>query len=602
MNIAKAEKYETHAQYLTEKVSDMESAICAIRDTLSKRDQTRSTSATDDCDLYGHVKALAESAGEFASDAAVILGNASTSGTIKDFPAHRYQRLDATGAFDISTYATAAASVHGSPQPEEKHLQILSWISPGTPNSFRGRPFSDSSTLVSDDTDSPNSGLGDLEIELHGKRLARGLAHLEDRRFDDAAEYFAKALKRLERRTPTPGGQTLINDIRLLHAQALIGQERNHEAVKMLYDLVDVTDASEDPVHFSAKHLLAELAFHRGDFKQAERLGLDALNGRRNLANTVSAVCYPSVKLLIDIYKELDNPDEAELMADFLPPSELPRSDRFIRCDKEVRGLFSAGKTEAAVDTAIQFLKDNYELRPFWPWSEKDIEVRWTEMALNMRLGHGFAGWAAGMCALHFLVMVAPVSATPEVQYLLEHGAAANATFSLPRGPIISIDLDNCSCLMLAALHGQADIVDMVVKRATSHPNRDREGVQPGLTTAAINCASALAAAGGHFSLMQKLAALGLGPEHPVTYPNAALSYALILDRTAIAQWLIQHGATRGFPNTLGRMMMHVAAEGDSTRCIQMLVKRGEPVSSKDRDGLEPSHCAAMTGTPASVS
>ncbi|KAB5559906.1 ankyrin repeat-containing domain protein [Coniochaeta sp. 2T2.1] len=47
--------------------------------------------------------------------------------------------------------------------------------------------------------------------------------------------------------------------------------------------------------------------------------------------------------------------------------------------------------------------------------------------------------------------------------------------------------------------------------------------------------------------------------------------------------------------------MMHVAATGDSTGCIQVLAAKGEPVSPRDLDGLEPLHCAAMTGTPASV-
>ncbi|KAB5559907.1 hypothetical protein GE09DRAFT_1285811 [Coniochaeta sp. 2T2.1] len=488
MNFAKAEKDETHTRYLMEKVSDTESAIYAIQDTLFKQDQTRSTSATDDdCDLYGHVKALAESAGEFACDASVILGNASTSGT-----------------------ATATVSVHGSPQPEEKHLQILNWIPPGTPNSFRGRPLSDSSTLVSDDTDSPNPGFDKFEIELHGMRLAKGRALLQDRKFDDAAECFARALKRLERMILTPEVQALINDIRLSHAQSLIGQERNYEAVMALNDLVEVTDASEDAVHFSAKHALAELAFHDGDLMQAERLSLDALKGRRDLANMVNPTCYPSMKLLIDIYKALDDLDEAGLMSDLLPPSELPRSERFIRCDKEVRRLSSSGEAQAAVNMAIQFLKDHYEFKPFWPWSERDIQARWNEMALNIRIGNGFAGWAAGMCALHFFVMVHPASATLEVQYLLEQGAAANAIFSLPRGPRISSALGNCTCLMLAALHGHAEVDDMVLKLAPGRPNR--EGIKPGPTTVAINWASTLAAAGGHFSLMQKLAAHGLRP------------------------------------------------------------------------------------------
>jgi hypothetical protein len=581
----------------------MESNIVAIQDLLSKQDHAPTPSLPHDNDIYRHIKALAETAEDYASDASVVMGNASSSATVKAFPVRRHIMSGAITRDDVPTYASAAASVFGKPQPEERHLQILNWIPPKTSNSLRDGPGHEIYPIPGCDVNSLHSAMDDLEVELHGKRLAKGLCLLEDGRFGEAAEFFARTLRRMEKRSTAPEVQPLINDVKLLLAQSLVGQKDDAEAVKVLTTLVDATNGSNDAINCSAKHTLAEMALQRGDIEEAESLCLDAAKGRRRLFGATNTACYTSIKLLIDIYKALDELDEIELWSALLPPSELPRHERFILCDEKIRRMCSAEQAEAAAAMGIRFLGDNYEIKTFWQWSEKDLEGRWAEMAENIRQsdGRGFAGWSAGMCALHFLVMVTPTGADAEIEYLLRHGANIEASFVVPDGPQGQLDWNGCTCLMLAALHGRADTASLLLKLGAGTGHFQRTDTERMPLTAAAYTAAPFAAAGGHFRLMQKLAAHGLGSDQPVTYPNAALRYALMFDQTTVAEWLIQQAATGPYVEKDWATMMHTVARSSAVGCMEMLVTRGERVSSQDRYGLEPVHYAAQFGTPASI-
>ncbi|KAH8907684.1 hypothetical protein BR93DRAFT_937040 [Coniochaeta sp. PMI_546] len=528
IHVERAERDDGLAQVLTEKLGDMDSTIRAIHASLSRQEKAPSPSLIDDKDIYGHIKALAETAEEFASDATVVLGNVSSVGTVKAFPVGENRKFRTPSHNYMPIYGAGTQSVYGKPQPEEKHLQILNWIPPKTTNGSHEGPSSVRYAVLDGDINSLSSGMDDLEVELHGKRIAKGVSLLDDGRFSDAAAFFSRALTRMEKRSTAPEVQPLVNDVRLLLAKSLIGQKKDDEAVEVLTALVEATNGSDDAVNCSAKHMLAELALLHGDMEKAEGLCLDAAKGRRRLFGTTNTACYSSIKLLIDIYKALGEPDEVELWSSLLPPSELPRYERFILCHNEIRRLCSIDQADAAAAMGIRFLKDNYEIKTFWQWSEEELEARWTDMATNIRLGNGFAGWSAGMCVLHFLVMVAPMGADSEIEYLVRNGAKTDATFAMPDGPQGQLDWNDCTCLMLAALHGRADTVTMLLRLGAGHSKgMDADRKPP---SAAAYSASAFAAAGGHFRLMQKLAAHGLGSDQPITYPNAALRYALMFD------------------------------------------------------------------------
>ncbi|OIW30759.1 ankyrin [Coniochaeta ligniaria NRRL 30616] len=601
VHVQRAENDDSLARVLTEKIGDIESSILVIQRSLSKQDHAPAPSLVDDKDIHGHIKDLAETAEGFASDASIVMANSSSSGTVRGFPVREYATPKAPGRDHVSNFITATLSVYGKPQPKEKHLHILDWIPPRTPNSLGEGSSNETYTELGGDLNRLDSAMDDLEVELHGKRLAKGISLLEGRNFEDAAEFFSRALKRMEKSSAALEVQPLINDVKLLLARSLIGQKRDAEAVQVLTTLVEATDSSDDVFNFSAKHALAELALHNRDVEKAENLCLEVVKGRRRLFGTTNTACYSSIKLLIDIYKALGEPDEVELWKSLLPPSELPRHDRFILCDKELRRLCSVGQADAAAAMGVRFLKDNYEIKPFWQWNEKDLEARWTEMTTNIRIGNGFAGWSAGMCALLFLVMVTPTGADSEIEYLLRHGAIIDATFAIPKRSQGKLDSNwnDCTCLMLAALHGRANTVTTLLQLGAVHS----EGMEANKKApiAAAHTASAFAAAGGHFRLMQELAAHGLGSDQPVTYPNAALQYALMFDQTTIAEWLIQQGMTAPYEQSCGGTMMHTVAENGSMGCMDMLILRGEKVSSKDRDGEEPIHSAARYGTPAAI-
>lgn len=97
----------------------MESNIVAIQDLLSKQDHAPTPSLPHDNDIYRHIKALAETAEDYASDASVVMGNASSSATVKAFPVRRHMMSGAITRDDVPTYASAAASVFGKPQRQD---------------------------------------------------------------------------------------------------------------------------------------------------------------------------------------------------------------------------------------------------------------------------------------------------------------------------------------------------------------------------------------------------------------------------------------------------------------------------------------------------
>jgi hypothetical protein len=542
IDIRRAERDDKVACVLTNKINAMVSSIGTLHTLLSAQTQGRSLSVVNDTVIYGHVRALKETAAGFASNASVVWGNSSSAGTVKGFPAAQSGAGDSTTQDDI-THIIGAPSVLGEPLSKEKHVQVLNWIPAKGEDGFHDS-LKSATTTPGDDVSGLSDALGDLDVELHEKRLALGLDLLSEGKFEEATWFFSRALMRMENGSMAVELQpSLINDVKVLLARSLAGQEKGGEAVEVLSSIIDGADGSDDPVIYSAKHQLAELALSSGVAGEAESICLEAVRGRRRLFGTANAACCASIKLLIDIYKALNDPVEVEVWSSLLPPAELPRHESFIACDKKIRKLCSAGQQHAAVEMGIRFLRDNYEIKPFLHWNEEVWKILWAEIAENIRNGNdrGFAGWSAGMCTLHYLVMVMPVSAISEIEYLVKSGASIEAAFAMP-----NIGLDErgwevcewaaraCTCLDLAALQGG----DILVKRLLELG----EGAQTGAANAAAKNASAFAAAGGHLRLMQDLAARGLAPGQRVRYGREDLRNALRFDRATIVEFLIEQG------------------------------------------------------------
>lgn len=566
--------------------------------------------------MYGHIKAIAETAQVFASDATVVLGNASSTETIREFSAREYGASAEPGrqtGFGTAVtgprygpgpfYSTSAASVLGQPLPEEKRVQILNWIPPRVPDEFSESSKSDSRDGLSgapqrrpfDDGDVSllSSAMDDLDVELHGKRIAKGISLLENGKFEDASNFFARALRRMEKRSATPEVEPFIKDVKLLLAQAYVGQKKEDEAVKVLTPLAEATDgATADAVTLSAKHALADLALRRGDVEDAESLCLDAAKGRRKLFGTTSSASYASIKLLVEIYRELEEPDEMELWLSLLPVTELPRHERFIRCNIEIGKLNSSGQSDEAASMGIHFLKENYKMEPYWAWSDQDYALRWAQIDGNIRRSgtKGFGGWSSGMCTLHFLTMASP-AADKEIGYLLMNGADPNATFTLPQGGDKQREWSDCTALMTAAVRGSDKTVSLLLEF----------GADPSRQESIGGTAAAFAASGGHLQLMQKLATHGLEPNMPVVYPESALRYSLSFDQTHVAQWLLENSCKTFYRDEQQATAMHLVARGNAMQCMDMLISRGENVSEKDMYGREPIHFAALYGRPVSI-
>ena len=447
----------------------------------------------------------------------------------------------------------------------------------------------------------PSSAL-DFDAKHNQERLGKGLELIRSGQFDDAAQSLCQTLKRIERGRSSKNSTILVNDAKLLLAQARVGQKNDVDAETTLLEILEAVE-QDHSLALSAKHALAEIAIRREDFNSAKALALEAVQGKDRLFGQSSATYSESFKLLSWIYAKLGQEDEVERRSALLAANlegnsatitpistRMPAvnvADRFIKCHGEICILLQGGKIDLAVSIGIHFLKDHYiPAPPYRCESHKKSWVKWDEIESNIRNsdGRGFLGWTSGMCAAHFLAMADPEAVT-EMDYLLSNGLDTAAITILPPPSLKEGQDDDtgCTLLMTAAFAGHASVVRCLLQHGAVASTED---------TRTKKTALAYAAAAGDLKSMQLLCS-----ETPSENAMAlAMNTSCQRDQMEAVLWLLDHGGDVKGRGWLGAMPIHAAASGGSVRLISMFLSKGCELTEIDDERWNLASYAAYFG------
>ncbi len=218
------------------------------------------------------------------------------------------------------------------------------------------------------------------------------------------------------------------------------------------------------------------------------------------------------------------------------------------------------------------------------------------------------------------LEILSETSDAPTLQYLLEHGAQED---------INGRDLQGQTPLATAALHGNMEVIPLLLEKGANPNNVDSHGVTPvhsavyGITKIAREAASHSRWQAnptdqpmngaeyedsppenppdrdGGTAVIRLLAKYNARLEERDQYGRTPMALALALHCLQAVQALQQSGAHRSPP--YGSKNLMTATQGDDLAAVRRLLAKGSSPNTGDRDGYTPLMTAAMQGNLAIV-
>lgn len=293
--------------------------VARLGNQISTANQTSPISGEDE-KIYEHLGGCVVTAQRFLSNASAASSNGSGTGTVAP-------QIRQAGWVSIS-----GGSVFGETLSLESRGRIESWVRPAEGRETEsldgprnGRSFceeSDGNTMEEQEAlavPSTRDDNIDLDLDLTRNFLKLGQEKAESQEHARAEAFFRKALKLISTHNFQDRIALHPAEVQLMLGCACLKQRKFGEAESIFLPLTKQNKDCDEYQSLTASHFLGDLYLQKGELQQALSCTMGAVKGRNTLMGSKHAAFVESLRLLLQVYKEMGDEAEVEAWQKFLP-------------------------------------------------------------------------------------------------------------------------------------------------------------------------------------------------------------------------------------------------------------------------------------------
>ena len=293
--------------------------VARLGSQISTANQTSRVSSEDE-KMYEHLGSCVVTARKFLSSASAASSSASWTGTVA--PQIRQGEW-------ISLVGT---SEFGETLSPESRGRIESWVlppegddsesldGPGNAISFGDESYANAleeqEALPVPSRKAENIDL-DLDLTRNFLKLGQEKSELQDHARAEA--FFRKALQLINTHDFQDRIALHPADVQLMLGRACLKQKKFAEAASILLPLTEQGKGCDEYQSLTASHFLGDMFLQKGELQQALSCTMTAVKGRNILMGSKHATFVESLRLLLQVYKEMGDEAEVEAWQGFLP-------------------------------------------------------------------------------------------------------------------------------------------------------------------------------------------------------------------------------------------------------------------------------------------